>query len=133
MDAAITELGKLIKNKRLELNYTTEDLANKMEKSTGFINNLENGKTDTFNIKLLSKLCKTLDISIPSIIPNYTDNFDNKLLTALDTNNENIIILSKTLNYILNSTDSNSFNILINKLNNEIEYFNKLSKLKDID
>lgn len=133
MDAAITELGKLIKNKRLELNYTTEDLANKMEKSTGFINNLENGKTDTFNIKLLSKLCKTLDISIPSIIPNYTDNFDNKLLTALDTNNENIIILSKSLNYILNSTDSNSFNILINKLNNEIEYFNKLSKLKDID
>ncbi|MCO6002701.1 helix-turn-helix transcriptional regulator [Clostridium perfringens] len=128
MNVGIIELGEIIKNKRLELNYTTEMLAKELNKSTGFINNLENGKTDAFNINLLSKLCNTLNLSIPSLIPQYTDEFDENLRNSLKCTNKSILELSDNLILVLKSTDKQSFKLLIDKLNTEIEYFNKLYK-----
>jgi transcriptional regulator with XRE-family HTH domain len=68
MDDLITRIGKLVKERRLSKGYSTQELADKLSVSTGLINNIENSKTDTFNVTLMSKLCSELDISIPALL-----------------------------------------------------------------
>ena len=46
-------LGNLIRSKRKYCGYSTQELADKIGISAGSINNIENAKTDTFNLKLL--------------------------------------------------------------------------------
>ncbi|MDV5106915.1 hypothetical protein R2R32_13960 [Clostridium perfringens] len=76
----------------------------------------------------LSKLCNTLNLSIPSLIPQYTDEFDENLRNSLKCTNKSILELSDNLILVLKSTDKQSFKLLMDKLNTEIEYFNKLYK-----
>lgn len=53
-----------------------------MHVSIGFINNLENAKTDAFNIDLMFNLCKTLYIPPLKFLPksNVDIDFDNTCL-----------------------------------------------------
>jgi transcriptional regulator with XRE-family HTH domain len=64
----ITKIGQIIKEKRLIKGYSTQELAEILNVSTGLINNIENGKTDTFNLNFMDKICNILDISVLSIL-----------------------------------------------------------------
>ena len=57
-------IGRRIQNARLEQNLKQEELADKIGVSAGSINNIENAKTDTFNLKLLNDLSDALDIDL---------------------------------------------------------------------
>ena len=57
-------LGDLIRYKRMDCGYSTQELADKIGVSAGSINNIENAKTDTFNLKLLNDLSDALDIDL---------------------------------------------------------------------
>ena len=61
-------LGDLIRYKRKDCGYSTQELAKLLDVSPGLINNIENAKTDTFNIDLLYKLSSILDIPITDIL-----------------------------------------------------------------
>ena len=57
-------LGNLIRSKRKYCGYSTQELADKIGISAGSINNIENAKTDTFNLKLLNDLSNALDTDL---------------------------------------------------------------------
>lgn len=63
------DLGNLIKEKRLQKGLSIQQLAIVLNVSVGFISNLENAKTDVFNIDLISNLCKSLGMSPLNFIP----------------------------------------------------------------
>lgn len=62
-------LGNLIKQKRLQKGLTIQQLSSILNVSVGFMSNLENAKTDTFNIDLMSNLCKSLGMTPLDFIP----------------------------------------------------------------
>lgn len=68
MNEQIKNLGRLIRMRRLEKNLSTNQLHEKLGISSGLINNIENGKTDYFNLALMEKLCNELDISTLSFL-----------------------------------------------------------------
>jgi len=85
MDNLLINIGNLIKEKRRLKGYSTQELAEKLGVSAGFINNLENGKNDSFNLHLLGNLCSLLDVSPISFIFNNLNSVDKlKLLEHVD-------------------------------------------------
>jgi len=62
-------IGNLIKEKRLEKGLNIQQLATILNVSVGFMSNLENAKTDAFNIDLIYNLCNSLDMSPLNFIP----------------------------------------------------------------
>ncbi|MBZ9684967.1 helix-turn-helix domain-containing protein [Clostridium estertheticum] len=75
-------LGNLIKEKRLQKGLNIQQLSTILNVSVGFMSNLENAKTDTFNIDLMSNLCKSLGMSPLDFIPE--PNIDMDLDLRLD-------------------------------------------------
>lgn len=97
MDDAIVRLGQYIKSRRVLKGYSTQELAEILEVSAGFINNIENGKTDTFNLTFMKNLCKILDLPMLSILSNETEEIKGLLsirhnVTDTLSNNVNDII-----------------------------------------
>lgn len=84
MDDLVKKVGKLIKEKRLEKGYSTQELAEKLGVSAGLINNIENAKTDTFNISLMNGLCEILSISRLSMLVSEPSELKNILGSAND-------------------------------------------------
>ena len=68
MNKLTINAGNLIKYKRKVKGYSTQELAKLLDVSPGLINNIENAKTDTFNLELLYKISSTLDIPITDIL-----------------------------------------------------------------
>lgn len=54
MSKLINNAGNLIRSKRKEKGYSTQKLAKLLNVSPGLINNIENGKTDTFNKEIFN-------------------------------------------------------------------------------
>ncbi len=79
MENLIIRIGKLVREKRLGLGYTTQELADKLEVSAGLINNIENAKTDSFNLSFMGRLCSALDVPLISILASNTEDIS-KLL-----------------------------------------------------
>ncbi len=64
---SLESLGKLIKKHRNTKGYLTQLLAERLTISAGLLNNIENARTDSFNLKLLNMLIKKLNIPIEEL------------------------------------------------------------------
>lgn len=128
------KLGELIKYKRKDCRYSTQELADKLGVSAGLINNIENAKTDTFNLKLLNDLSTALDIDLFLILSKKTIT-QNNLLNSIETNeliNNKYNDLLFRLGSIINNNyyEANIINLL-DKLLSEIKYFDVLTRSTD--
>lgn len=127
-------LGNLIRSKRKYCGYSTQELADKIGISAGSINNIENAKTDTFNLKLLNDLSTALDIDLYRVLSQNTQNKNysfNNLNATEDISNKHDELLYKLTNLINSNTNKINIAILLDKLINEINYFYILTKSWD--
>ena len=127
-------LGNLIRSKRKYCGYSTQELADKIGISAGSINNIENAKTDTFNLKLLNDLSNALDTDLYLALSQNTQNknysFNNPQPTE-DISNKHDELLYKLTSLINSNTNKINIAILLDKLINEINYFYILTKSSD--
>lgn len=124
-------LGNLIRSKRKYCGYSTQELADKIGISAGSINNIENAKTDTFNLKLLNDLSNALDIDLYLALSQNTQNKNysfNNLNPTEDISNKHDELLYKLTSLINSNTNKINIAILLDKLINEIKYFYILTK-----
>ena len=124
-------LGNLIRSKRKYCGYSTQELADKIGISAGSINNIENAKTDTFNLKLLNDLSNVLDIDLYKALSKNTKNKNhlfNNLHPTEDISNKHDELLYKLTSLINSNTNKINIAILLDKLINEINYFYILTK-----
>ena len=134
MNKLAINAGNLIKYKRKVKGYSTQELAKLLDVSPGLINNIENAKTDTFNLELLYKISSTLDIPITDIL---SYNIDTILTSALDNNPEmsylklNLEPLLKAIIQISNNKNltSDKVDIFLDKVVDDINFYNKISSL----
>lgn len=127
-------LGNLIRSKRKYCGYSTQELADKIGISAGSINNIENAKTDTFNLKLLNDLSNALDIDLYQALSQNTQNKNysfNNLQSTKDISNKHDELLYKLTSLINSNTNKINIAILLDKLINEINYFYTLTKSSD--
>lgn len=123
MDKFILESGIIIKNARKNKGYSTQYLSKLLGISTGLINNIENGKTDVFNLHLLYSLSNILDIPITQII--LYDSFPNNISSEAIPNDFNLI-LNKLIEFSSKvNWDKSKINTLCNKLIYEIDFIKK--------
>ena len=134
MNKLTINAGNLIKYKRKAKGYSTQELAKLLDVSPGLINNIENAKTDTFNLELLYKISSTLDIPITDIL---SYNMDTILTSAFDNNPEmsslklNLEPLLKAIIQISNNKNltSDKVDIFLDKVVDDINFYNKISSL----
>ena len=127
-------LGNLIRSKRRYCGYSTQELADKIGISAGSINNIEDAKTDTFNLKLLNDLSNALDIDLYLAISQNTQNKNysfNNLNPTEDISNKHDELLYKLTSLINSNTNKINIAILLDKIINEINYFYILTKSWD--
>lgn len=128
------QLGNLIRSKRKYCGYSTQELADKIGISAGSINNIENAKTDTFNLNLLNDLSNALDIDLYLALSQNTQNknysFNNPQPTE-DISNKHDELLYKLTILINSNTNKLNIAILLDKLINEINYFYTLTNPSD--
>ena len=127
-------LGNLIRSKRKYCGYSTQELADKIGISAGSINNIENAKTDTFNLQLLNDLSNALDIDLYLALSQNTQNKNysfNNLHPTEDISNKHDELLYKLTSLINSNTNKINIAILLDKLINEINYFYTLTKPSD--
>lgn len=132
MNKLVIDAGKLIKYKRKAKGYSTQELAKLLDVSPGLINNIENAKTDTFNINLLYKISSTLDISVTEIISYNLDTVLNSILDTTEISSYlklNIKPLFKALIQLSNNENisSEKMDIILEKLVDDINFHNKMS------
>ena len=119
-------LGNLIRSKRKYCGYSTQELADKIGISAGSINNIENAKTDTFNLKLLNDLSNALDTDLYLALSKNTQSKNysfNNLNPTEDISNKHDELLYKLTSLINSNTNKINMAILLDKLINEINYF----------
>lgn len=133
MNELLIKLGNLIRTNRKYKKYSTKELADKLQVSSGLINNIENAKTDSFNLTLLNNLSTTLEIDMIDFISLNLNN-PNLLSSNFSIDNKNIedkyIAISSQLNSLVfsNKLDDNTVIILLDKLLIELNYFDSLKK-----
>jgi transcriptional regulator with XRE-family HTH domain len=64
----ITEIGKIIKNKRITEKISQKDFAKELGISYSYLCRIENGKLDNYTIDVLIKICEKLNINILNLI-----------------------------------------------------------------
>lgn len=124
-------LGDLIRYKRKDCGYSTQELADKIGVSAGSINNIENAKTDTFNLKLLNDLSDALDIDLCLALSkkNTNQNYSiNPIRINEDIANKHNEVIYKLTSLINNNSNKINTICLLDKLLNEIKYFDMLTK-----
>lgn len=70
MSTIYKELGIKIKNYRKSKNLTTLEFAKLINISSGQLSNIENGNYDVFKLELLTKITKTLGVSLEDLLGN---------------------------------------------------------------
>ena len=136
MNKLVIDAGKTIKYKRKAKGYSTQELAKLLNVSPGLINNIENAKTDTFNIDLLYKLSSILDIQITDILSYKINNILISMNTTPDVYSTlNIEPLLKALIQLSNNKDwsPEKMDLLLAKLISDINFYNKLSSIEVSD
>lgn len=68
MATATENLGNIIRSYRKLKNYSTQELAQSLDVSTGFLNNLEHGRNDVFKLDLLMRIIERLDIPLHKLL-----------------------------------------------------------------
>ena len=133
MNELLIKLGNLIRTNRKYKKYSTKELADKLQVSSGFINNIENAKTDSFNLTLLNNLSTTLEIDIINFISLNLNNtnlsFSNFSTDNKDIEDKYIVISSQLTNLVFsNKLDDNTIILILDKLLIELNYFDSLQK-----
>lgn len=59
--------GEKVKDYRKKKDLTTLELAEKLNISSGLLNNIENGKSDSFQLELLNKMVQVLNIPLNEV------------------------------------------------------------------
>lgn len=113
MSTIYKEIGEKIKKYRKAKHYSTAELAERLNVSAGFINNLENGRNDVFKIELLNNIMKELDIPLEELFQLQPINLrwlsidtkqNNLLLHKLENDSpQEIDLINKYLNLIIRS------------------------------
>lgn len=87
---SLSNIGKKIREERLNKGLTQEQLAEKADISLNFMSLIENGKN--MSVQTLLNLCKSLDISVESLLndsSNYkSDALIQKICLSLSTLND---------------------------------------------
>ena len=78
--ANLKEIGKRIQNRRKQLGFTQEHLADEMNVSVQMVSNLERGNK-SIRIDNLIRLCQILDVSTDYILTGKENNSDISALT----------------------------------------------------
>ena len=78
--ANLKEIGKRIQNRRKQLGFTQEHLADEMNVSIQMVSNLERGNK-SIRIDNLIRLCQILDVSTDYILTGKENNSDISALT----------------------------------------------------
>ena len=76
----LKEIGKRIQNRRKQLGFTQEHLADEMNVSVQMVSNLERGNK-SIRIDNLIRLCQILDVSTDYILTGKENNSDISALT----------------------------------------------------
>lgn len=99
----LKEMGKRIHEKRKALNFTQEQIAEKMDVSTQMISNLELGKK-AIRPENLVKLCDTLNCSADFLLTGKERNFPlpQPFYAAAALNKEELSLLSDLIAYMRN-------------------------------
>lgn len=134
MNKLVIDAGKLIKSKRKVKGYSTQELAKLLDVSPGLINNIENAKTDTFNIDLLYKISSALDIPVTDILSYNLDTILTFIFDSHDLPSSftlNLKPLLKALIQISNNENlsSDKIDMLLQKLVDDINFYSKISSL----
>lgn len=133
LNELLIKLGNLIRTNRKYKKYSTKELADKLQVSSGLINNIENAKTDSFNLTLLNNLSTTLEIDIINFISLNLNNtnlsFSNFSTDNKDIEDKYIVISSQLTNLVFsNKLDDNTIILILDKLLIELNYFDSLQK-----
>lgn len=59
--------GEKVREYRKKKDLTTLELAEQLNISSGLLNNIENGKSDSFQLELLNKMVQVLDVPIKEV------------------------------------------------------------------
>lgn len=129
MNELLIKLGNLIRTNRKYNKYSTKELADKLQVSSGLINNIENGKTDSFNLALLNNLSAILEINIIDFISLNLNNTNSLSFNNKDIENKYMLLTSQLNNLVFsNKIDDNTTILLLDKLLIELNYFDSLKK-----
>ena len=129
MNELLIKLGNLIRTNRKYNKYSTKELADKLQVSSGLINNIENGKTDSFNLALLNNLSAILEINIIDFISLNLNNTNSISFNNKDIENKYMLLTSHLNNLVFsNKLDDNTTILLLDKLLIELNYFDSLKK-----
>lgn len=131
MKELIINAGNVIKNKRKSKGLSTLELSHTLNISPGLLNNIENSKTDCFNLELLYSISNALDIPVTDIISYDISSILSEVNTLSELSasiQEQLIILTKSLLLISNNHNWSPLKtaLLLEKLNDEILFLNKL-------
>lgn len=132
MNNLILNVGNIIKSHRKAKGLSTQDLASLLHVSAGLINNIENSKTDCFNLELLYSISNILEVPVTDIISYNIDNIFDEVSPNVEFSPSiklQIAQLIKSLITISNNPNWNpeKLSLLIQKLNNDITFLNKIS------
>ncbi|EKY28638.1 hypothetical protein HMPREF0216_00691 [Clostridium celatum DSM 1785] len=129
LNELLIKLGNLIRTNRKYKKYSTKELADKLQVSSGLINNIENAKTDSFNLALLNNLSTTLEIDIIDFISLNLNNTNPLSFNNKDIENKYMLLASQLNNLVFsNKLDDNTIIILLDKLLIELNYLDSLQE-----
>lgn len=78
----IPKIGKIIRNKRLQMSMTIDELAEASNSSTSFISKIELGKVSNLKINKLVEILEALNLSFQDVF-NFPQISDGKTLELL--------------------------------------------------
>ncbi len=129
MNELLIKLGNLIRTNRKYKKYSTKELADKLQVSSGLINNIENAKTDSFNLALLNNLSTTLEIDIIDFISLNLNNTNPLSFNNKDIENKYMLLASQLNNLVFsNKLDDNTIILILDKLLIELNYLDSLQE-----
>ena len=129
MNELLIKLGNLIRTNRKYNKYSTKELADKLQVSSGLINNIENGKTDSFNLALLNNLSAILEINIIDFISLNLNNTNPLSFNNKDIENKYMLLASQLNNLVFsNKLDDNTIILILDKLLIELNYLDSLQE-----
>ncbi|MFT9497788.1 helix-turn-helix domain-containing protein [Anaerosolibacter sp.] len=106
------ELGKKVRMRRKEKNYTTAELAERLGISAGLVNNIENAKYDVFRLELLLQITNELNVSLGELLQlntldvrniEFNENFLPSIETQGEDTQEDIQFCNHQLNLVIRS------------------------------
>lgn len=131
MSSLCEHLGKKVREYRKAKQYSTVDLAQRLNVSVGLINNIENARNDVFKLELLKKIVHELGVSFEELLKlNFVD------ITELEITNEGKKIAIKSSrdlpNEMIETVNNNLNDILRIFLSIASQYLNNPEMITEL-